>query len=124
MADCTGPDAFRSLVRSFWTVSGEFPALRAVLREDGEDILARTLYRQLVLWFRPDFPRDLVNSAVCEGSGSDEKLWTRLSSILTRSTLRNKAEKAIRSSVGMNKGVQLSSKAIKSDFRGFGAIIR
>ena len=62
MQECDCPAAFRSLARSFWGVSGAFPALRQVLREDDEDVLARTLYRQLVLWFRPDFPRGLYDS--------------------------------------------------------------
>ena len=100
MQECDCPAAFRSLARSFWGVSGAFPALRQVLREDDEDMLARTLYRQLVLWFRPDFPRGLVDSPVEVGERGDGKLWTRISSILTRSTLRNKAEKAIRLCVG------------------------
>ena len=100
MEECDCPAAFRSLARSFWGVSGAFPALRQVLREDDEDVLARTLYRQLVLWFRPDFPRGLVDSPVEVGERGDGKLWTRISSILTRSTLRNKAEKAIRWCVG------------------------
>ena len=100
MADCACPAAFRSLARSFWTVSGEFPALRAVLREDDADLLAQTLYRQLVLWFRPDFPRGLVESPVGAERRSDWQLWTRISSILTRRTLRRRAEKSIRSRVG------------------------
>ena len=100
MADCACPAAFRALARSFWTASGAFPALRQVLREDDEDVLARTLYRQLVLWFRPDLPRGLVDSAVETEEGNEGKLWTRIWSILTRRTVRTKAEKAIRSSVG------------------------
>ena len=71
MEECDCPAAFRSLARSFWGVSGAFPALRQVLREDDEDLLARTLYRQLVLWFRPDFARGLVDSPVEVGERGD-----------------------------------------------------
>lgn len=65
MEECRCPAGFSTLVKSYWkSKSSEFCALRKVLEDDENDVLALTLYRQLVLWFRIDMPSDLIDSAV------------------------------------------------------------
>ena len=89
MEECRCPAGFSTLVKSYWkSKSSEFCALRKVLEDDENDVLALTLYRQLVLWFRIDMASDLIDSA----------LWKRLHSILTRDSIRSKKDRAIRES--------------------------
>lgn len=68
MAECICPPEFDKLVQSYWTQStrsNAFGVLRHVLKDDDQNVLSTTLYRQLVLWFHPNLPNVLFDSNVC-----------------------------------------------------------
>ena len=69
LVDCHPSSLFKQICTSFWNSSrairkSEYQTLREVLQDDNHELLVTTLYRQCVMWFRPDLQFNLPESSV------------------------------------------------------------